>query len=84
MEQRILIPRYLNAFRDNLIREEKSEATIEKYLRDVKSFRRFVMEQNVTKEQVVSYKKELQEKGMNITILTEEEFFELFKREETK
>lgn len=63
MEQRILIPRYLNAFRDNLIREEKSEATIEKYLRDVNSFRRFVMEQNVTKEQVVSYKKELQEKG---------------------
>ena len=50
-EERIL------AFRDNLILEEKSTYTTEKYLRDVCDFFRFAGEKPVTKELVMDYKK---------------------------
>ena len=45
------------AFRDNLILEEKSTYTTEKYLRDVCAFFRFAGEKPVTKELVMDYKK---------------------------
>ena len=47
------------AFRDNLILEEKSTCTTEKYLRDVCAFFRFAGEKPVTKELVMDYKKAL-------------------------
>ena len=47
------------AFRDNLILEEKSTYTTEKYLRDVCAFFRFAGEKPVTKELVMDYKKTL-------------------------
>lgn len=47
------------AFRDNLILEEKSIYTTEKYLRDVCAFFRFAGEKPVTKELVMDYKKAL-------------------------
>lgn len=47
------------AFRDNLILEEKSTYTTEKYLRDVCAFFRFAGEKPVTKELVMDYKKAL-------------------------
>ena len=43
--------------------EEKSTATVEKYLRDARAFLVFADQRNVTKELVVSYKSELIEKG---------------------
>lgn len=51
-------------FRRHLVEEEKSSATVEKYLRDVRHFFRYVKEQpaarqEVTKEQVISWKEEL-------------------------
>ena len=53
---RILTLSQLNAFRDNLICEEKSAATIQKYLRDVRAFIAFAGGGHVTKEVVVAYK----------------------------
>lgn len=63
MEQRILSRQHLFLFRKYLIREEKSIATIEKYLRDVKKFSEYAADREITKELTVCYKSELQEKG---------------------
>lgn len=66
MTERILSPQHLNAFRENLIREEKSAATIEKYLRDAGAFLAYSVGLNITKEHTVSYKRSLQEQGYAI------------------
>ena len=52
----------IQAFHQYLIREEKSTATVEKYLRDVRAFALYIGELLVTKEEVVGYKRHLQEK----------------------
>ena len=51
----------ITQFLNYLQQEEKSAATVEKYLRDVRAFVAFIKEQEVTKELVVSYKRKLQE-----------------------
>lgn len=56
----------LESFRQYLIREEKSTATLEKYLRDVRAFSAFLGEGELTKEAVVAYKQHLQERGYAI------------------
>jgi len=66
MTERILSNQHLNAFRDNLIREEKSAATVEKYLRDAGAFLAYSVGKNITKEHTVSYKRSLQEQGYAI------------------
>ena len=63
MVQRTLSPRHLVSFREYLIREEKSAATIEKYLRDTKGFLEYAADREVTKELVIAYKAELQKKS---------------------
>lgn len=63
MEERILDQARIREFGVNLIREEKSTATCEKYLRDVRCFARFAGERAVTKEIVVAWKKELIAQG---------------------
>ncbi len=50
----------IEAFRQHLIREEKSTATVEKYLRDVRAFCDFMGEREITKEAVLKYKRHLQ------------------------
>ena len=67
MENRILSARHLAAFREHLIREEKSTATIEKYLRDAGAFLQYLLGQAVTKERTVAYKGHLQERGFAIS-----------------
>lgn len=47
----------IDNFRVHLLKGEKSEATIEKYLRDVRTFWSFAGEKAVTKELVIQYKK---------------------------
>ena len=47
-------------FREHLILEERSVATIQKYIRDIKAFAKYA-EGPVTKETVIAYKKHLQE-----------------------
>lgn len=53
----------VNAFAQYLRQEEKSVATIEKYLRDIRVFRLYAAEKNITKEVVMEWKRHLIEKG---------------------
>ena len=53
----------IQAFRDHLIIEEKSEATREKYLRDVVSFLSYLKDRPLIKEELISYKRMLIEEG---------------------
>jgi len=66
MTDRTLSPHHLKKFRENLLREERSAATVEKYLRDAGAFLAYSVGQNITKEHTVSYKQFLQEKGYTI------------------
>ena len=56
-----------NAFREYLIREEKSRATVEKYLRDVRAFFVFSEKREITKELILDYKNRLLEKGYAVS-----------------
>lgn len=58
MEQRILTARHIESFRTYLMTEEKSAATVEKYLRDV---RKFAWDKTgiITRETVLDYKRRL-------------------------
>ncbi|MCI9336135.1 MAG: tyrosine-type recombinase/integrase [Lachnospiraceae bacterium] len=51
----------IEQFRERLQAEEKSRATIEKYLRDAKAFIAFLGGQSVTKEAAIRYKRHLAE-----------------------
>lgn len=53
----------IKEFADYLCREEKSAATQEKYLRDVRAFFRYLDSGKITKELVVAWKKQLVENG---------------------
>ena len=57
----IISQKQLTAYHKHLLQEEKSAATIEKYLRDVRTFMLFAAEKRITKELTVAYKKYLQE-----------------------
>ena len=63
MEDRIIENGQIQKFSDHLIREEKSNATCEKYIRDVHGFRMFAGSRQVTKELVMAWKKKLIEQG---------------------
>ena len=58
---RFLTGEIISDFKEHLIFEERSTATVEKYIRDVKAFAAFVNGAEVTKEVVIEYKKHLQE-----------------------
>ena len=62
MEQRKITEEMLRSYHQYLLREEKSTATVEKYLRDVRAFAFYAGESEITKEVVLEYKRELQEK----------------------
>lgn len=53
----------IKEFASHLCREEKSTATQEKYLRDVQAFCRYADANDITKELVVAWKKQLIESG---------------------
>lgn len=63
MEGRILTKKMIGAFEKYLHREERSENTILKYLRDVRAFIAFAGRQNVAKETVIAYKEHLLERN---------------------
>ncbi len=63
MKGRKLTQQQLNEFQQYLIKEEKSTATVEKYLRDVRAFFIYAGNCKIQKETIISYKKHLQEKG---------------------
>ena len=60
MEERKITNTQMESYHQYLIREEKSTATVEKYLRDARAFVVYVGGEVITKEVVMAYKKELQ------------------------
>lgn len=62
MKGRILKQETITQFKIHLQNEEKSENTIQKYIRDVKMFAEFLSGKEITKETVIEYKRRLQEK----------------------
>lgn len=63
MKNRILEGKDIEEFRKHLIWEEKSTATMEKYLRDARAFFDFAGQAAVTKDLVMGYKQALIEKN---------------------
>lgn len=63
MNGRMITEKQIDEFRKYLICEEKSEMTISKYLRDVRVFKAYAQQENITKEVVIGYKQMLIEKG---------------------
>ena len=61
MKGRIIKAKMIAEFKEHLILEERSEITVEKYIRDVKAFAKYAQNNAVTKETVIAYKKHLQE-----------------------
>ena len=59
MKGRILTETQIAAFAVYLKSEEKSENTVEKYIRDVRAFATYVGDTEITKETVISYKGKL-------------------------
>lgn len=61
MKGKLLTQEIIFDFKEHLILEERSAATVEKYIRDIKVFSAFVNGAEITKEVVIEYKKHLQE-----------------------
>lgn len=59
MKGRILSDNQIAAFAAHLKSEEKCENTVEKYIRDVKTFAAYVGDAEITKETVIAYKNNL-------------------------
>ena len=60
MEERILTADIIEKYEKDLILQEKSTATIEKYIRDVKAFSIYAQNKVIAKEIVIEYKNFLQ------------------------
>lgn len=59
MEDRSLAAK-IAEFKAQLISEERSAATVEKYIRDVKAFAEYAHGAEITKETIIAYKNRLQ------------------------
>lgn len=57
--KRIITEETLNAFREHLIEEERSENTIRKYLRDIRKLMDYAHGAEVTKKMVIDFKEQL-------------------------
>ena len=62
MKGRFLTAAEIAEFKNHLTLEERSAATIEKYIRDVSAFAVYAQEATITKETVIGYKKHLLER----------------------
>lgn len=61
MKGRFITAKAIAEFKEDLILEERSATTVEKYIRDVKAFAAYAQNGTITKETVIAYKKDLQE-----------------------
>lgn len=66
MTEKFLNSALIDSYREQLVRDEKSTATIEKYLRDVRAFFAFIGKRALTKEEVITYKQFLIEKQYSV------------------
>lgn len=62
MEVRKITEKLIGDFKKQMLEEERSRATIEKYMRDIAGFANYVKEDAIDKKVVLSYKDELQKK----------------------
>ena len=60
MKGRFITAKAIDEFKEHLILEERSKITVEKYMRDVRTFAEYA-DGEITKETVIAYKKHLQE-----------------------
>ena len=63
MNVKIISQTIIEQFLRQLREEEKSVATIEKYIRDVKAFSKFINGAEITKDAVIAYKQHLLDEG---------------------
>lgn len=61
MKGRAVTAERIAEFKEHLILEERSTATVEKYIRDVSTFAAYAQNGEIIKETVIAYKKHLQE-----------------------
>ena len=66
MEDKVITSEKIHSFSEYLIHEEKSVATQEKYLRDIRRFINYAGSRSLTKELVLAWKKNLIEQGYAI------------------
>lgn len=66
MKGQFLTKEILDAFREHLILEERSETTIEKYCRDTQAFMAYANGAEITKELVIAYKTKLKDDGYKV------------------
>ena len=66
MKGRFLTNAILEQFKEHLILEERSEATIEKYCRDVVAFMAYADGTEITKELAIAYKNKLKDDGYKV------------------
>ena len=59
MKGRTIIEKIITDFGRHLREEEKSDATTQKYIRDVMAFKAFADETEITKETVIAFKQQL-------------------------
>lgn len=59
MNEKIITNELINNFKIYLYEEERSDNTIEKYMRDIRFFQEWLQDRNVDKSVVIEYKKEL-------------------------
>lgn len=82
MEGRVITAKMIAEFKEHLILEERSAATIQKYIRDVKAFTAYAQNSAITKEIVIAYKKYLQEnyavRSVNSMLASINSFFSFF------
>ncbi len=79
----------LENFKIHLKMEEKSQNTIDKYIRDVKAFTEYVGEKDITKEVSIAYKQQLQSsnyaiRSINSIIASINKFFEFIGKYECR
>ena len=61
MNDYIITEASVNKYRNYLVKNEKRELTIEKYIRDLQKFKDFLGERGITKEILIEYKEVLEE-----------------------
>ena len=59
MQKRFITTSILAAYKEYLISEDRSPATIEKYIRDVAAFAEYVQMSEITKDAVLAYKRQI-------------------------
>lgn len=66
MEDRIITKSHIQQFSEYLQLNEKSPATVEKYMRDVRAFQKYVMDCDLSKNLLIEYKHQCMEQGFAV------------------